>query len=83
MIIAKHQIIICLELEDRLIPESCHLSLIYGRQTLRAGEKAFCENGWTVCSCFALVDFAIIDLLLENRKEIYEACLSQLSSISR
>ena len=74
---------ICLELEDRLIPESCHLSLIHGRQTLRGGEEAFCENGWTVRRCFRLVDFAMINLQLDNCEKIYEACLGQLPLMFR
>ena len=73
----------CLELEDRLIPESCHLSSVYGRQTLRAGEEVFCENGWTVRRCFGLVDFAIIYHQLDDCDKIYGACLGLLHSIFR
>ncbi|XP_076823733.1 microfibril-associated glycoprotein 4-like [Clavelina lepadiformis] len=36
------------EIENRLIPTSCLTSTVNGKQTLRSGEEAFCDAGWTV-----------------------------------
>ncbi|CAK8691660.1 unnamed protein product [Clavelina lepadiformis] len=36
------------KLKDFLLPASCYTSSVYGRQTLRSGEEAFCDEGWTV-----------------------------------
>ncbi|XP_076825109.1 fibroleukin-like [Clavelina lepadiformis] len=37
-----------LDIKKLLTPASCYTSSVYGLQELRSGEKAFCDDGWTV-----------------------------------
>ena len=34
---------------------SCETSPVYGKQTLRSGEEAFCDEGWTVSQIMSVV----------------------------